>query len=499
MRTYAHIILKILCLICPHIAAADSYEIASGVDYENPIVIEDSSTIINHGVLSGDVTLVNKYAVTIQNYNTISGHFYCGDICYMITQQITGNDNLNPIPNLSGHIVSVSANTDVINMTNLINISAGAREIRLDNGIFAVDVDVPLFPGDIVIYNDGVVFQITGVPSDLSQPLLSHVINSNVISQTIFLSEEDAMTHSAKWVDDSLYVFNSLYTNYEVVIGDALGNYLDSLRDENPNDKLIVALDSVNSRDDMAKILGKSVRTNPINLMNPIISFNSHDLIKFEPGTVITPFYLHSDDFSIMGANINLSGKISDSLLGNIGFIGGAIDYSSDYDDYSGALYGGNIGIQYLDNRYYVNAYGKFIYAMFNDLDVFHNGAVIHSPSGFGADLVTDFGLVYRVYDDVNIIPFVGMRADYTSVVSETKTDFNLRIGAKVENTDNTDGNSYSVGGKVFVQTDGAIYGGGYMDMMSNADGVGGGFDVGVLYDDMGISYRIALNGKIIF
>ncbi len=499
MKNYAHIILGILCVLCPHIAAADVY-ISVGENYTENIDVDDSLTITNYGTLSGNVIFMGPYAVKIYNYGVISGNFDCGAKCHTIIQEIHNSASVNPIPNLSGHIIfAYNDYTDHIDMADLISAAGNAYEIHLGDGVFEVGTNVPVFPNNIKITSDGVEFLITGIPDDLSQPLITHVVNSNVISQTTFLSEEYAMTHSAKWIDDSLYIFNSLYTNYEVVIGDALGNYLDSLRDENPNDKLIVALDAIDSRADMAMILEKSVRTNPINLMNPIISFNSHDLIKFEPGTVITPFYLHSDDFVIMGANINLSGKISDSLMGNIGFIGGAIDYSSDYDDYSGALYGGNIGIQYIDDRYYVNAYGKFIYAMFNDLDVFHNGTVIRNPSGFGADLVTDFGLVYRVYDDINVIPFVGVRADYASVVSETKTDFNLRMGAKVENTDNTDGNSYSAGGKIFVQTDGAIYGGGYMDMMSNADGVGGGFDVGVLYDDMGISYRIALNRKIIF
>lgn len=499
MKTYAHIILMILCVLCPHVAVADLY-INQYEEYTSPVIVDNSITIINHGILSGDVTLTDKYVVTIKNYNTISSNFYCGEICYMITQEITGNDNLRPIPNLSGHIVVASnSDADIINMSDLINIAINAHEIYLDTGMFGVGADVPLFPGNIIIYSDGVVFVITDIPSDLSQPLITHVINSNIISQTIFLSEDDALTHSAKWIDDSLYVFSSLYTNYEVVIGGALGDYLDSLRDNDPNDKLVVALDSANSRSDMANILSQSVRTNPINLMKPITTLTSHDLIKFEPGTVITPFYLYADDFSIMGASLNLGGKIYDNVLGNIGFIGGAIHYSGDYDDYSGALYGGNVGVQYLDDKYYANAYGKFIYAMFDDIDVFNNGKIVHNPNGFGADVVTDFGLVYRVYDDVNVIPFVGVRANYVSVVSETNTDFNLRIGAKFEKTNNTDGNSYSVGGKFVVQTDGAIYAGGYMDMLSSADGVGGGFEIGVLHDDIGMSYRIALNGKIIF
>lgn len=498
MRNSAHIIFLILCVLCPHIAAADVYEIAYGDDYVTPIVIDDSTTIINHGTLSGDVTLSAKYVVTIQNYGDISSHFYCGEICYKITQEIFGNDSLRPIPNLSGHIVSVSNNhTDIISMTDLINVAMNASEIHLGGGTYAIGANVPLFPKDIIIYGDDIVFVITEIPADLSRPLISHVMNSNLITQIIFSPEIDDIYYS-RWFDDSLYVFASHYTNYSVIFDGALGEYLDSLRDKNPHDKLLEALDSVNSRDEVANILSKSARTNPVNLMNTIISLNSHDLIRFAPGTVITPFYLFSDDFSIMGANINIGSDISDKLFGNIGFIGGAINYSGDLDDYSGALYGGNIGVRYMDDKYYMHAYGKFVYARFDDLDILDNDKIVSGPSGFDINVVSDFGLVYR-FDDTDLIPFIGSRVDYVSIASENDMNFNLRIGVKAEKSDTTDGNDYKIGGMFFMQTDGAIYGGLYMDMLSVADGVGGGFEVGALYDDMGLSYRLALNGKIIF
>jgi hypothetical protein len=484
------------------VAAFDLYEIESYEDYTLPIIVDtDSAIITNHGTLSGDVTLNTGYTITIQNYGNVSGNFYCGSNCIYITQEISGNGDVRLIPKLSGHVVSAyNDNIHTINMADLINVAINAHEIHLGNGTFNVGTNSPLFPRDIIISDDGVVFVITDISGDLSQPLVSNIVNSNVIMQTRFSSDIDNMFNpSYDWRDGALYVVVVRETNYSVVFGGVLGDYLDSVREKNPDDKLLMALDAAKSRNEMTNILSRSVRTNPINLMNPIISLNSHDLIKYTPGSVITPFYLYSNSFSVVGANINISGKISDTLSGNIGFIGGAINYSDDMDDFSGTLYGGNIGVQSIDDKYYINTYGKFVYARFDDLDVFNDETVIHNPDGFGMDLVSDFGLVYRVYDNVDFIPFVGSRVDYVSVVSENKMDFNLRIGVRAEKSDTSDGNNYAIGGKFIMQTDGAIYGGLYMDMLSVADGVGGGFEVGALYDDMGFSFRFGLNGKIVF
>ena len=504
MRRFTSIVLMVSFVLWPCFSGAVvPYEIALGQNYTDPININtDSAIITNYGTLSGDVTLNTGYTLTIQNYGDISGNFYCGTNCIYITQQISGNGDVRSIPNLSGHVVlAYNNNVDVINMSDLINVAANAYEIHLDSGTFSVGSNSSVSSPNIVISSDAVVFVITDISGDLSQPLVSNVVNSSVIMQTRFSPDIDTMFNPTyDWRGGALYVIAVRETNYSVVFGGAaLGNYLDSLREKNPNDKLLGALDLANSRNAMADILSKSVRTNSINLMTPITSLISHDLVKFTPGTVITPFYLFGNDFSIIGANVNLGGKISDTLFGNIGFVGGTINYSGPFDDYSGTLYGGNVGVQYIDDMYYVDGYGKFIYASFDDIDIFNNGAIVQNPRGFGMNLISDFGLVYHIYDDIDLIPFVGSRVDYLSVASENDMDFNLRIGTKLEKSDTPDGNNYTIGGKFFIQTDGTIYVGGYMDMLSTADGVGGGLEIGALYDNMGMSYRFALNGKIVF
>jgi len=97
------------------------------------------------------------------------------------------------------------------------------------------------------------------------------------------------------------------------------------------------------------------------------------------------------------------------------------------------------------------------------------------------------------------LIPFIGVRVDYASVLNDTKIDAAARVGLNANVDTDMDGNKYKFGARVLWQTDGSLYAGIYTDMMSTADGVGGGASVGILYDDMGLSYKLELNIKFEF
>ena len=78
-------------------------------------------------------------------------------------------------------------------------------------------------------------------------------------------------------------------------------------------------------------------------------------------------------------------------------------------------------------------------------------------------------------------------------------TDFNARAG--IEFTVNTahDGNKYDAGMRTFIQTDGGIYAMIYSNMLSIADGIGGGVNLGALYNDSVLSYKIGLDINVLF
>ena len=111
-----------------------------------------------------------------------------------------------------------------------------------------------------------------------------------------------------------------------------------------------------------------------------------------------------------------------------------------------------------------------------------------------------DAGLVFRVWNDFDITPFLGARFDYTKVLHFTDTDTNLRFGLNIDKETVVDGNKYAFGVQAVGQTDGEIYGAIYTDIMSVVDGVGGRLSFGILHNDnSGMSYKVALDAKFVF
>jgi len=519
MRIFAQIIFSGLYFIAPLVAMAndDFYYVPNGtvysVSHPGAIIIDTvSPTIENHGVFDVDVTLGTGFSLNIKNYDTITGNFTCEDPggCIYVTQIVTGvvdehgHHDIHRIQNLVGHNVVASGTIDNpvnINMADLIDTAQNANGIYLSSARIDVGANMPEFTHPIYIGDASVVFVVTDIPTDSSVPLLSDVRKGSHPLHVEFDGIDPMFVPSHEWRGNDLYVNVARQTNYSVVFGGALGDYLDGLRAKNPNDKLLNALDSQMSRDSMRNVLSGAARTNPINLMRPILRLGTHDSMLFFPGTAIAPFYMFAKDFYAIGGHINIGGEFGDNLYGSVGLVGGVINAASDYDDFTGILYGGNVGVQYMDDDYYLDASGTFSYTSFDDVDVFHDDKVFHNPGGIGVNFMSDFGVVYKLYEDMNLnlIPFVGARADYVAIAQQDDSDLNLRIGAKAEKTDDTDGNKYAIGGKLFVQTDRTIYGAFYVDMLSVADGVGGGLEIGVAHDDFGMSYKFALGGKIIF
>jgi len=253
----------------------------------------------------------------------------------------------------------------------------------------------------------------------------------------------------------------------------------------------------------LENILMRSVRTNPIKLMEPVQSFNSfmlgerlHDL-SF--GLVAEPFYVYSGNFSMLGVGVDLSGEIVKNLIGKFGIYAAKMNYSGDFDDFAGMIYGTGFGVQYKDSDFYVKTVGVLSSAKFRDIDVFDGVESVSNPSGISGATAFDGGVVFNIFDDFELVSFVGVRFDYSKVLKFSDVDTNLRFGLNFDTNSVVDGNKYSLGLQSFVQTNGEAYAAIYTEMMSVADGMGGRLGVGLLHDDSGMSYKITFDAKFVF
>ena len=513
MKKFACAFFEFFCMFIPCVCAGvvniDSDCIFSDTDIiTDEIYIAEGMgpiTITNYGLLSGPITIASGMTVTFQNFGEITSNFDVHGSA-TVRQNITSMSDLHVLGTLSGFIVNVNTlNLDgtknILDMDNFMNLIANASNVEIVSGEFMVDANT-LYDNVPIDMGNDVVFYINGIPLDTSKPL----INGNSGVPTIMAVNVDPMYEISVNGDllPDVYLVVVRRTDYSEIMPDTnLGDYLDGLRDENPNDKLLDALDAAPDRKTLNKILSESGRVNPIKLMDAPRSINTfYDSMALDDiafGVIARPFYIASNDFHFIGGAINVTGDIAKNTVGTIGINGGMLNFNGDYDEYSGTLYGGNFGVRYMDDNFYLRAYGTMSYANFSDINAFDGMRMVQNVSGIGGMGAIDAGLVYRLGQEIKLIPFIGARADYASVLNDTKIDAVVRAGLNANVDTDMDGNKYTFGARVLGQTDGSLYAGIYTDMMSTADGVGGGASVGVLYDDIGLSYKLELNIKFEF
>ena len=516
-------VIKFLCCfaLCFVAVDASALEISSTYDENNPYgditfgPLDSDTTIINHGVIGGTITINGGILVTIQNYGEIMNPISCVDcVPSNIYQIVTGNGDMNLIPNLSGHTVSVE-NTDAISLIDVIAAAGNAGliiltgpNVILDVGAIGEHPSIELNMGTGGGSTNSVSFIIRGWNEnwDEAQPILSGIVVPSAednFGGADFIDVDSMFAPYAELEGSRLYARFARETNYKKVFENELGDWLDDLRDENPDDELLGALDVARSRAGLRDVLSRSIRTNPIKLLDPVRSFNTfmlgdhiHDLAF---GIVAEPFYIYSGDFSVLGGGAGVSGRVAKNLVAKFGAYAGRMDYDGELDNFNAMIYGANFGAMYKDSDFYARGIGTVSSANFNDIEIFDGTRGVKDPGGLSGAGIVDGGFVFRLFDEFDLTPFVGARFDYAHVSNFSDTDVNMRFGLNIDKETTVDGNRYAFGISAVGQTNGDIYGSIYTDIMSVVDGVGGRLQFGILNDDLGLSYRISLDAKFAF
>ena len=536
-------VIKFLFCFALCFAAVDTC-VAKVVGYDE--VIDDMSidemtepedlSILNYGTING-ISVAGGIGITIQNYGEVNGDvvLLCNDfgICAHVTQIITGivdtNSGLNDInliSGLSGHVVIVANDSHEISLVDVIAAAGDATQIVLTSEKVVLDIgaigehpNICFDPGvtNILLPEVGigqsevansVGFIIRGWTEywDETQPILSGIVLENAeqnFGGAIFEGIDPMFAPHADLEGSRLYARFARQTNYKKVFENELGDWLDDLRDENPDDKLLGALDAARSRAGLRDVLSRSMRTNPIKLLDPVRSFNAfmlgdhiHDLAF---GIVAEPFYIYSGDFSVLGGGAGVSGRVAKNLVAKFGAYAGRMDYDGELDNFNAMIYGANFGAMYKDSDFYARAIGTVSSANFSDIEIFDGTRGVKNPGGLSGAGIVDGGFVFRLFDEFDLTPFVGARFDYAHVSDFSDTDLNMRFGLNIDKETTVDGNRYAFGVSAVGQTNGDIYGSIYTDIMSVVDGVGGRLQFGILNDDLGLSYRISLDAKFAF
>lgn len=503
MKMFARLGFIFLIITNASFASADNLYSGNVTIYEDNVIggdihITANTVLENYGTIQGTIIFDGPYSLTVKNHNTIESGFVMANGA-TITQSVSSLDDAHLIDNAIGHTIAV-INADMLDIADIIAISRNASEINIRDSVIFIDgsytdIDVP------ISLNNSVGFMVDGTNLEQSCVLLTNITGNTSGAETINV---DSMYRASVSLNGGALILNmERETNYSHVFDNSFGEYIDSLRDKNPNDRFVQQLDMAKNRKQLNRVVAKSARAHPILLSKPLQIFNAiNDANIFnldDAMSTIQPFYIYSDEFSGWGGHANISGKVHDNIWGRAGLFAGRLNYDGKIDKYDLTLYGGNVDVAYLNQDFYFGVHGILSYANFDDINVFRNGEIITNPHGVSGRVSADSGVVFNVYDDIKIVPFIGGIIDYANVSGDKDTDLNLRIGTESMITTIQDGNKYGVGLRAYMQSDGSIYAMLNSNMLSIADGVGGGFNVGILYSDSILSYKIALDVKVLF
>lgn len=458
----------------------------------------------NYGTLNGTIHIANGATVAFENYGQINSLFDYGDNI-ILSQQITSTDNLHKIYNLSGHTISV-LNANNINMSDLVYTAENAVQINLENSLIVVDTSFQNFNVPINIDGNAVTFCVSGNPEnwlDTDVPVLSNIVGIQspyiqIVNNNPLYAVQSHLTNG------TLYVRSVRQTEYSGVTSNQnLGDYLDELQTTNPNDPLILALNNATNMAQVNNILAHSPKTNPIKLMDAVRTVGSLKIANsvYTPdlGVYIKSGYALSDDFSYYNVNGNLTLNIHDRLIAAFGVDIGYLNYTDKYANASGMLYGGNLGLRYDEDEYFIGLFGDVSYAQFYGIEVFDGTKVVKNPHGISETVVLDSGMKLQIFDVVNISPFIGLHMNNVELRKYSDFDMLGRLGFNLNHESKFDDNVYSVGLDAYAETNNTFYAGVRTNVLSSVDGLSGGAGFGALYDDMGWTYQITLNIKFLF
>lgn len=517
---------KILLLVAALLGCAD----ALGADFEyidsdkfgnkwtirNNVVINDginlslrniniagSSVIVNYGNINSAVNMCDNCDVYMLNRGNFNGRITVGNNSefYQIINRNSDIDYLDVI----GDVNVLVIDADEVSLRDVMSLG-GARVILNNSSVYLSDEAASLGAraiSPIEIVGD-VVVHLQGSDNLSGAPLMTNVTGDG--SVTVLSDAVDSLHALTSYMlDGCLYATLIRETDYEKVLNNDVGKFLNLLRAENPDDRLLGALDAAKTMDELNSIMARSVRLRPIKLMRPIRTMYHFDdyFIPTDSGVgadfnAATEFVM-ADDFDFRGAVgravLRPTKRLNLALTGRLG----NMDFSNDLDDFSAETYDINFAAVYSGDVVFGRTNFGFVYSRFDTGAVFDDGDVVYNPAGrmfYGGG---DVGLRFKVRSDFYIAPAVGLYFDKASVANASDDSLFVRGMVDASYKISYDDLDYDYGIRFIANGNGGIGVMARVALWSGWDGAGGDAMVGVTRDEYCTATRMSVNLRIAF
>lgn len=461
----------------------------------------NSVTVENHGLIFGEIYLCDGCNAAIRNLGAIDGTVHVGNGA-KFSQIISTNDDASYI-SVRGDYSVVVRDGDMVSLDKVFDISRDAGKISvmdsslmLNAPINAPDGPAIKFYGENMIYVDDAV-RFLGAPV---------IANATGIGAVHFHSENInpmyALTSYS--VDGDIYLKIVRETDYSKILKNDVGDFLDMLRDEMPDDPLLNKMDLAADMGELNKIMSKSMRMNPIKLMDTVRILDAFET-GFPPSVAGGPdigamsISMVADNFTAYGIRLG-AGRVNGNLSVAIGAYAAVTDYSDDINEYTAEIYGANLrAVYHLDEVYFMHGIVGATVAGFDIGPVLDGNKIVRNPNGLDVYGAFDFAGRMGVGGGFSIVPFVGITADRASIGGADDFAVDGRTGVNAEYSFEMIGLRYDYAASFSVSSNGDLRGTFRIGILSVADAAGADIGIDVIGNEDGVSYKASVGGKFSF
>lgn len=474
--------------------------VVNHLDGDDNIVVNLPMSIINNGTINGNID-TNGNNIVIQSAGDINGNIIACDDHTCVTQLITSNAELKTLNIVNGTYNVRLQDVDRADFTGIQNLSG--QTYRFSNSSVVMDDFSDWQNWDKTVELDGVnTLYINNSYTVNSGDVIRGVVYPENIN-VVFLDPDKMHIASLlpTYYGVVLRVVREL--NYENIFDDNRGVLLNNIRQKNPNDKMLVALDNADNINTMRHIMNSSyvfnqkVLLRPINVINKFILLDmSYDDSDLE--TVIKPFYIGGDTASY-GADAYVTNKFSD-LNVNFGLHLNQFGYENKFNDFNGMLIGADINAKQKIQDFWINGMFGFDFVKFKTDDMYINDNDIkNNPDGYAVYGRIGGGYDYTIFDNFIFTPFIAGWFLKNWVASISDTDINIKCGGNLKYSFTVDGLKYEYDLSDAFGLNGDVLGSFKMGVTSIQDSVGGYVNASVLKTKEDTNYKLSVGLKMLF
>ncbi len=477
---------------------ADDYYVSQN-SFEENINLSDDMVIKNYGNINNIYT--NGYNLHIYNYGSIGIIHNPEGIAY-VQQCIPNNNALNKI-NLDGGNFGVEIdNLDEVSLNTLKYILDGVDgAITVTNSSIVIDNFEDWQNWDANIKLDNTDTLVILNPDTVTPGQAINHVNGPI---RIIVKDLDKYYKTELSQEVGAVLIDVIReTDYTKEFKDERGELLDKLRSYNPNDSLLVALDSATSSEALHYIMDSSYHFNSNILLKPVktvtnFMLSDNNITDDVLYAGISGFYIFADNTDDYGIHLYMGGKYNDSYFG-AGFDLHSFHYKDLINDFGGWMYGFNVNSKmYFDNLWIDGLLG-ISFVNFNVDDVLYKDTTKNNPMGFLWYGTFDIGYDYSVISDFVLSPFVGVFGTQYLVLNIDDKDCNIRGGMGAKYSFVTDNVKYVYSGKIGVADNKDVFGGLSVGFISEIDKAGVTVECDFLKTENEKGYKISVNGHLAF